>query len=169
MSPVGMLRRPGVEVGGVHGDGRLLGDPRLHRLRRRVPPEHRRRRNPMRKHNLILPAAAAATALALAAPVGSNAASIKSLRAVVGPGFTIGVYAGSHKATINQPGRYRITVHDNSNIHNFHLIGPGVNKKTGVAFKGTVVWTLTLRTGSYRYVCDPHASIMKGKFTISNL
>jgi plastocyanin len=122
----------------------------------------------MRRHHLILPAAAAA-ALALAAPIGSNAAGIKSLKAVVGPGFNISVTGGGHKATINQPGRYRITVHDNSNIHNFHLTGPGVNKKTGVAFKGTVVWTLTLRTGSYKYVCDPHKSIMKGKFTISNL
>jgi hypothetical protein len=122
----------------------------------------------MRRHHLILPVAAAA-ALALAAPVGSNAASIRSLKAVVGPGFTITVMAGSHKATINQPGRYTIAVYDKSSIHNFHLIGPGVNKKTGVAFKGRVVWHLTLKTGTYRYVCDPHASIMKGKFTISNL
>ena len=26
-----------------------------------------------------------------------------------------------------------ITIHDRSSIHNFHLTGPGVNKKTSVA------------------------------------
>ena len=33
-------------------------------------------------------------------------------------------------------GRYRIVVRDRSHLHNFHLTGPGVNKKTTVAFHG---------------------------------
>jgi plastocyanin len=46
-------------------------------------------------------------------------------------------------------------------------MGPGVNKATSVAGKGTYRWTITLRRGTYRYVCDPHASFMKGSFTVS--
>jgi plastocyanin len=31
----------------------------------------------------------------------------------------------------------------------------------------TVVWHVTLRKGTYKYVCDPHATFMKGSFTVS--
>jgi plastocyanin len=52
-----------------------------------------------------------------------------------------------------------------SSIHNFHLIGPGVNKKTSVAGKGKTTWTVTLQKGkTYRFLCDPHATTMKGSF-----
>jgi plastocyanin len=114
----------------------------------------------------------AAVAAALVVPLTSSAAKkpkAMALKATVGPGFTISVTAGKKKGNfVAQPGTYTITVYDKSNIHNFHLIGPGVNKKTGVAAKGTYKWKLKLKTGTYRYVCDPHASIMKGKFRISS-
>jgi len=45
--------------------------------------------------------------------------------------------------------------------------GPGVDKKTSVGGQGTSTWKLTLKKGTYKYVCDPHASIMKGSFTVS--
>ena len=64
-------------------------------------------------------------------------------------------------------GRYRIVVRDRSHLHNFHLTGPGVNKKTAVAGHGTRTWTLTLRKGTYRYVCDPHKARMKGSFRVT--
>jgi plastocyanin len=87
------------------------------------------------------------------------------LTATVGPGFTISVRnaAGRLVRTVNA-GRFRITVRDRSRLHNFHLIGPGVNKRTGVAFRGTTTWTLRLRAGTYRFVCDPHRTRMKGSF-----
>jgi hypothetical protein len=64
-------------------------------------------------------------------------------------------------------GVYDISVTDNSEFHNFHLSGPGVNLSTTVAFKGSVDWDdVVLQAGStYDYVCDPHASLMKGSFT----
>ena len=34
-------------------------------------------------------------------------------------------------------GTYEIQVHDNSTFHNFHLTGPGVDRKTEIDFKGT--------------------------------
>jgi len=63
-------------------------------------------------------------------------------------------------------GPYEIQVHDNSTVHNFHLTGPGVDRKTEVDFKGNETWTVTLTDGVYKYVCDPHASFMNGTFTV---
>lgn len=90
----------------------------------------------------------------------------RRLVATVGPGATISVAkaAGTRVRTV-AAGTYRITVRDRSARHNFHLIGPGVNRKTGVAFRGTVTWTVRVRAGAtYRFVCDPHARFMRGSF-----
>ena len=84
-----------------------------------------------------------------------------------GPGFTITLKKGTTKVTKLRAGRYKIVINDLSNIHNFHLTGPGVNKKTGVAPKGTYTWTVTLKKGTYKYICDPHAAIMKGSFKVT--
>jgi plastocyanin len=89
------------------------------------------------------------------------------LNATVGPGFTISLRnaAGRLVRTVSA-GRFRITVRDRSRLHNFHLVGPGVNKRTGVAFRGTTTWTLRLRAGTYRFVCDPHRTRMRGSFRV---
>ena len=41
-----------------------------------------------------------------------------------------------------------------------------MNKKTAVGFRGNRTWTLTLRRGTYRFVCDPHRSGMRGSFRV---
>jgi hypothetical protein len=51
-------------------------------------------------------------------------------------------------------GKTVIVVHDSSTRENFHLIGPGVDRKTGLAFTGTVTWTVMLRTGTYVFRSD---------------
>jgi plastocyanin len=108
----------------------------------------------------------AAVALAVAAPA-IGAQSAKKLTGTVGPGFTITLTSGGKKVTSLKAGKYTITVSDKSDIHNFHLKGPGVNKEiTSVSFKGTKSYNATLKKGKYTYVCDPHASIMKGSFTV---
>jgi plastocyanin len=94
------------------------------------------------------------------------AAPVK-LTATTGPGFTISLKKGSTKVTKLKAGKYTISVSDKSNIHNFHLTGPGLNKKTGVGFTGTVKWTVTLKKGTYKFLCDPHAAIMKGSFKVT--
>jgi hypothetical protein len=53
------------------------------------------------------------------------------------------------------PGLYRLTVSDRSRTRNFHLLGPGVNRRTGTAFTGTVTWTVRLARGTYRFGSDP--------------
>ena len=51
-------------------------------------------------------------------------------------------------------GKYLITVRDLSAADNLHLKGPGVDKKTGVAFRGTVKWTVNLKLGTYHVGSD---------------
>jgi plastocyanin len=93
---------------------------------------------------------------------------IQRLTATVGPGATISPRTASgRRVTRLRAGRYRIVVRDRSTRHNFHLIGPRVNRRTTVRFRGSQTWTLTLRRGSYRYVCDPHARVMKGSFRVT--
>jgi plastocyanin len=92
---------------------------------------------------------------------------VQTLTATVGPAATISLRtANGRRVTRLRAGRYRIVVRDRSRMHNFHLIGPRVNRKTRVAFRGTQTWTLTLRRGTYRYVCDPHARRMRGSFRV---
>lgn len=95
-----------------------------------------------------------------------KAAPIK-LAATVGPGFTIRLTKGGKAIKSLKAGTYRITVRDRSPIHNFHLSGPGFNKRTQVPFTGTVIWkNVKLKKGAYKFVCDPHASVMKGSFKV---
>ena len=99
--------------------------------------------------------------------VASASAAVPTLKATDGPGFTISLKKGTTKVTKLKAGKYKIVVKDLSNIHNFHLTGPGINKKTGVGPKGTFTWTVTLKNGTYKYICDPHAAIMKGSFKVT--
>jgi len=85
----------------------------------------------------------------------------------VGPGFTISLKKGTTKVTKLKAGAYTIAVSDKSNMHNFHLTGPGVNKKTSVTAVVNQTWKVTLKKGTYKFVCDPHASFMKGSFKVS--
>lgn len=93
----------------------------------------------------------------------------RTLSATVGPGHTISLRTatGGSVRTL-QPGTYTIVVRDRSAIHDFHLLGAGVNKKTGVAFIGQVTWKVTLKLGkAYRYRCDPHSSTLRGTFKVA--
>jgi hypothetical protein len=107
-------------------------------------------------------------AVALVFAVMGGAATSK-LSAVTGPGFTITLKSGSSVVRTLKSGTYSIVVSDKSSIHNFHLFGPGVNKKTSVPFTGTQTWTVTLKPGSYTYQCDIHAATgMKGTFKVTS-
>jgi plastocyanin len=111
--------------------------------------------------------AVAAVAAAIAAPsalAGHTAG--KTLNGTDGPGFTITLTQGGKKVKSLKAGTYTIKIADKSNIHNFHLTGPGVDKKTDVGKVENVTWKVKLKKGTYKYVCDPHASFMKGSFTV---
>ena len=109
----------------------------------------------------------ALAAIVAAIAVPGAAAATGKLAGTVGPGFTITLKQGGTKVTTLKAGTYTITVADKSNIHDFHLTGPGVNKKTSVGGLGTTIWKLTLKKGTYKYVCDPHAAFMHGSFKVT--
>jgi plastocyanin len=111
--------------------------------------------------------AALAAALVTALAVSSAFAAAPTLNGVVGPGFTITLKQGAKKVSKLKAGAYVFKIADKSPIHNFHLTGPGLNKKTTVGGSGTFTWKLTLKKGTYKYVCDPHSSFMHGSFTVS--
>jgi plastocyanin len=107
---------------------------------------------------------AAVAVPALAAP--SQTAKEK-LTGTVGPGFTITLKYEGEKVKKLDPGKYVLTVNDKASIHDFHLMGPGVNKVvTTVPFSGTKTVTVTLKKGKYTYQCDPHSTAMRGTFTV---
>jgi plastocyanin len=117
----------------------------------------------MTRTRLALLALVAALALTLAA----SALAATKLTGTVGPGFTITLTQGGKKVTTLKAGKATFSITDKSSIHNFHLTGPGVNKATSVPKTGTSTWTVTLKKGTYRFVCDPHASTMKGSFKVT--
>jgi plastocyanin len=100
--------------------------------------------------------AAAAHPSELVATVGENDA------------FDIGLTDPSgQELTAVAAGTYKLLVHDLSGIHDFHLQGPGVDVATAVGFVGDRTFTVTLKPGTYNFICDPHAGRMHGSFTVS--
>ena len=65
----------------------------------------------------------------------------KKLTGKVGPKKTISLKKGASAVKSLVAGRYKLVVSDLTKADNFHLSGPGVNKKTGVKFKGGATWT----------------------------
>jgi len=65
-------------------------------------------------------------------------------------------------------GDYNIEVTDPTGVHNFHLSGGdgAVDEKTGPTETGETLWAVTFEPGDYRYLCDPHPSMI-GRFTVS--
>jgi plastocyanin len=119
-----------------------------------------------RRTRIIVFALAAGTILAsptaalgqnrLIATVGTNDARVISLN-----------HENGNDVTDIPAGTYEILVRDRSDLHNFHLEGPGVDESTTVGFVGTVTWRVTFRDNSrYTYVCDPHSGDMNGAFTV---
>jgi plastocyanin len=116
--------------------------------------------------------ASALLGLGLAAVPGAVAGEAKANYALKGQVYPV-VFkiqmkkASGVKLVSIKRGTYRIKVEDPSTIHNFRLRGPGVNKATSVAGKTEKIWTVTLKKGSYTFVCDPHASTMHGAFKVT--
>jgi plastocyanin len=88
------------------------------------------------------------------------------LTATVGPRKTISLRDATGKLTSMQAGPVVLTVNDRTRVDNFHLTGPGVNRKTGVAFRGRVTWRLTLRAGRYTYRSDKRKTL-RGAFRVT--
>jgi hypothetical protein len=85
----------------------------------------------------------------------------------IGPGAKITLTnAAGKRATRVKAGRFRITVRDVSRTENFHLTGPGLNRRTGVRFRGTTTWTVSLKAGRYVYRSD-RSKKLRGVVTVT--
>ena len=90
------------------------------------------------------------------------------LKGSVGPGFEISLStADGQSVETLAPGSYTLEVDDQSDIHNFHLTGDGVDVSTDVGSTGTESFDITVTSGTYTFVCDPHSSTMNGSFEVS--
>ena len=100
---------------------------------------------------------------------GSSSAT---LRAVVGTpedpdAFEITLQDASGEAVERlRAGRYTIEVQDLSRIHNFRLIGAGVDVATSVRDVENTTFDVTLEEGGYSFLCDPHPN-MRGDLEVS--
>jgi plastocyanin len=84
--------------------------------------------------------------------------AMKTLSAKV----TSGAVSLSAKAVTAGP--YKLTVADRSRTRNFHVVGPGVDRRTGKAFTGSVTWKVQLAAGTYRFGSDPR---LTGRLVVS--
>ena len=116
---------------------------------------------------MIAAAASAAVAVSLA-PGGTATAAPKTVVGKVGPGETITLTVGGKQVKKLKAGVYRFVISDMSDEHDFRLVGPRTSKVlTGVAFTGKKTVVLTLKKGTYRFFCAPHADDMHGGFTVA--
>ena len=114
---------------------------------------------------LLLMTALAAAAISL--PAAATGEPTVTLTGVVGPSASITLKNADGSAVRHlDPGSYEITISDQSDLHNFHLFGPGVEQQTDVEALGTTTWTVQFVDGTYTFRCDPHAAQMKGTFTV---
>jgi|RhiMethySRZTD1v2_1073278.scaffolds.fasta_scaffold28675_3 plastocyanin len=90
------------------------------------------------------------------------------LKGSVGPGFEISLTTeDGQPVEMLAPGSYTLLTDDQSDIHNFHLTGDGVDVSTDVGSTGTDSFDITVTSGTYTFVCDPHSSTMNGSFEVS--
>jgi len=95
-------------------------------------------------------------------------AATTKLSGSVGPGKRIAVRRAGATVRVAalKAGAAVLVVRDLSATDNFHLTGPGVNRTTTRAGKGTFTWKLALRAGLYRYRSDATATL-KGSFRVT--
>jgi hypothetical protein len=112
-------------------------------------------------------------ALLVAVPVALLAApaaqAYTTFYGTVGPGTTIVLKRANGTVVRNASrGNKTFVIRDRSSFHNFHLYGPGVDRRTGVAFVGKRTWSpVLLRVGRYTIVCDRHPLTMVRRFNVS--
>jgi hypothetical protein len=93
-------------------------------------------------------------------------APVRRLAAAVGRTISLKTLSGA-KVSRLKPGGVVIGVSDVSATHNFHLLGPGVNRTTPRGGKVKTVWRLTLKRGTYVYRSDAAPLKLRGTFRVA--
>jgi len=65
------------------------------------------------------------------------------------------------RTAVVRAGRYVLSVRDLSHKQNFHLVGPGLDKRTTPRFVGTRRWQVHLQSGVYLYWSDARPRLRK--------
>jgi len=118
---------------------------------------------------MIRPLVVAAAVVALAFPASGAAQTVlEGSVGVIGiqmPLTREGVQVGALP-----PGPYRLSIVDRTAGHSFHLVGPGVDEGTGIAFSSPtpVVWDVDFTHARYNWFCDVHPLAMYGTVTVGN-
>lgn len=92
-------------------------------------------------------------------PPPPAATTPKKLVLTSGPGYTITLKTAAGKAVKSlKLGTYKVVVRDRSSVHDAHIVAPRFDHRTTVPFVGTKTWKMKLaKTGTLRFLCDPHA------------
>jgi hypothetical protein len=126
-----------------------------------------------RKAAAILAICMAAALVLVGAAFSRNSMSVKTLKGVVGPGYSISLKMGGKKVKTLKAGKYKIVVSDKSSIHNFTLerekpSSPHMEKHiTSTASTGSKTITWTLKPGSWRAYCSVHEALMHQDFKLT--
>jgi hypothetical protein len=89
-------------------------------------------------------------------------APVTKLAGSIGPGARVAL----KPSTGLSAGKAKVTVTDRTATDGFRLTGPGIARSTGVKFKGSVTWTLTLRPGKYTFG-SARSVKLRHSFTVS--
>ena len=93
---------------------------------------------------------------------------LPKLLATVGPKATISLKSASGAVLKTvKAGVYSITVRDRSRLHNFHLLGKGVNRRSALIGMGTLTWKVKLSAGALRFFSDKSPKTVKGSIKVA--
>jgi hypothetical protein len=95
-------------------------------------------------------------------PIPTPVPAFKALAGSIGPGAKFALAPSKGLSS----GKFRIRVGDRSATDGFRLAGPGVTHATGVKFRGSVTWAVTLKAGKYSYGSARNATLRRS-FTVS--
>jgi len=100
-------------------------------------------------------------------PTPSPVPAAKKLLLTVGPMAMITLRNAAGKMLHGlKAGNYTIVVRDRSKVHNAHLVGKGVNRKSGLAATGTLTWKVKLSAGLLRFFSDRSPKTVKGSVLV---
>jgi hypothetical protein len=100
-------------------------------------------------------------------PPTTTPPAVKRLTLTVGPTATISLTnAAGKRIASTKAGAYTITVRDRSKVHNAHLVGKGVNRKTTLVGTGTQTWKVKLSAGLLRFYSDRSPTKVKGSIKV---
>ena len=127
----------------------------------------------MNKKAVAVLALCIAAGLMIVSTAFSRSSSVRTLKGVVGPGYSISLKMGGKKVKTLKAGKYKIVISDKSDFHNFTLerekpSKPEMEKHiTSTPFTGskTLVWTL--KPGSWRAYCSNHEAQMHQDFKVT--